>query len=58
MDRLIVGRTTFMIAHRLSTLDHCELVVEIHDARLHVVRQGAVIDVTERDLDGRILYGT
>jgi len=58
MDRLMVGRTTFMIAHRLSTLDHCELMVEIHDARLHVARQGAVIDVTERDLDGRILYGT
>ncbi len=28
------GRTTFMIAHRLSTLDHCDLRLEIRDRRL------------------------
>ena len=36
MDRLMVGRTTFMIAHRLSTLDSCELRVELVDGRLVV----------------------
>ncbi|MBI3207569.1 MAG: ABC transporter ATP-binding protein [Candidatus Solibacter usitatus] len=29
MDRLMQGRTTFMIAHRLSTLDSCDLRLEI-----------------------------
>jgi ATP-binding cassette subfamily B protein len=29
MERLMVGRTTFMIAHRLSTLDACDARIEI-----------------------------
>jgi|TARA_B100001971_G_C18258838_1_gene584726 ATP-binding cassette subfamily B protein len=31
MERLMVGRTTFMIAHRLSTLDYCNARMEIED---------------------------
>ena len=58
MDRLMVGRTTFMIAHRLSTLDRCDLVVQIQDTRLDVVRHGVVIDLREPGPTGRVLHGT
>jgi ATP-binding cassette subfamily B protein len=34
MERLMSGRTSFMIAHRLSTLDVCERRLEIEDGRL------------------------
>jgi ATP-binding cassette subfamily B protein len=31
LQRLMRGRTTFMIAHRLSTLDYCDIRLEIRD---------------------------
>ena len=34
MERLMSGRTTFMIAHRLSTLENCELRLELDGGRL------------------------
>jgi ATP-binding cassette subfamily B protein len=34
LDRLMRGRTTFMIAHRLSTLEHCDVVFELVDGQL------------------------
>lgn len=34
MERLMAGRTSFMIAHRLSTLDICDARVEIDHGRL------------------------
>jgi ATP-binding cassette subfamily B protein len=34
MGRLMEGRTTFMIAHRLGTLEHCELRFRLEDGRL------------------------
>jgi ATP-binding cassette subfamily B protein len=34
MQKLMMNRTTFMIAHRLSTLDGCDVRVEIQDGRL------------------------
>jgi ATP-binding cassette, subfamily B, bacterial len=34
MRRLMAGRTTFMIAHRLGTLDRCDLLIELQDGRL------------------------
>ncbi len=34
MDRLAEGRTTFMIAHRLTTLRDCDVLLEVEDGRL------------------------
>ena len=34
MERLMSGRTTFMIAHRLSTLESCDLRLEVDAGRL------------------------
>jgi ATP-binding cassette subfamily B protein len=34
MERLMQGRTTFMIAHRLTTLENCDLLLVIEDGRL------------------------
>jgi ATP-binding cassette subfamily B protein len=42
MDRLMVGRTTFMIAHRLSTLDSCDLVAEVEAGKVEIIRRGRV----------------
>ena len=41
LDRLMVGRTTFMIAHRLSTLEGCDILLEVADGRV-TTRAGAV----------------
>src|SRR4051794_17459676 len=37
MERLMRGRTTFMIAHRLSTLEHCDIGLRIEGGRVTVV---------------------
>jgi ATP-binding cassette subfamily B protein len=34
MERLVEGRTTFMIAHRLSTLENCDLRIELEAGRI------------------------
>src|SRR5262249_62358508 len=34
MERLMQGRTTFIIAHRLSTLEGCDLRMELQNGRL------------------------
>ena len=34
MERLMQGRTTFIIAHRLNTLERCNVVLEIVGGRL------------------------
>jgi len=34
MERLMHGRTSFMIAHRLSTLENCDLLLVLDDGRL------------------------
>jgi ATP-binding cassette subfamily B protein len=36
MERLMQGRTTFMIAHRLSTLEQCHVRLELAAGQLHV----------------------
>jgi ATP-binding cassette subfamily B protein len=38
-ERLISGRTTFMIAHRLSTLKSCDLVLVLDQGRLIEVKE-------------------
>jgi ATP-binding cassette subfamily B protein len=39
LDELMVGRTTFVIAHRLSTVRHADLIVVVNHGR--VVEQGS-----------------
>ena len=34
MERLMIGRTTFVIAHRLGTLDHCDRMLILDQGRL------------------------
>jgi ATP-binding cassette subfamily B protein len=34
IERLMIGRTTFVIAHRLSTLDGCDVRLHIEGGRL------------------------
>ena len=40
MERLMAGRTTFMIAHRLSTLESCSLRLRVQGHRVAVVPGG------------------
>jgi ATP-binding cassette subfamily B protein len=42
LERLMHGRTTFMIAHRLSTLDYCDIRLEMQGGRLAAVGTAAV----------------
>jgi ATP-binding cassette subfamily B protein len=39
MERLMSSRTTFIIAHRLSTLDNCDVRLELDLGRLMAARQ-------------------
>ncbi len=47
MDRLVRGRTTFIITHRLSALKHCDMIVTLENGRLIAVeaatRVGAAV---------------
>jgi ATP-binding cassette subfamily B protein len=38
-ERLMEGRTTFMIAHRLNTLKNCDLILVLEEGRLIDVRE-------------------
>jgi len=38
LERLMSGRTTFMIAHRLSTLDLCDVRLELAEGQVQTVR--------------------
>jgi ABC-type multidrug transport system fused ATPase/permease subunit len=46
LDRLMVGRTTFMIAHRLSTLHHADLILVLNNGQL--VEQGSQEQLLQR----------
>jgi ATP-binding cassette subfamily B protein len=43
LESLMQGRTTFMIAHRLSTLDGCDVLLEMHNGCLTDVTDVALI---------------
>jgi ATP-binding cassette subfamily B protein len=47
MEHLMQGRTTFMIAHRLSTLEGCDVLLRIEDGRLEAMRSGAARALSE-----------
>lgn len=53
MERLMHGRTTFMIAHRLSTLENCNMLLVIENGRLVTVTS----DVSTAIRDGLVLSG-
>ncbi len=43
IDRLMEGRTTLMIAHRLSTLSSCEIILELQAGRLRQAGADALL---------------
>ena len=49
MERLMRGRTTFMIAHRLSTLGDCDLRLHIESGRL--VNANSDVDSARQNID-------
>jgi ATP-binding cassette subfamily B protein len=53
MERLMAGRTSLMIAHRLSTLANCDVILEIENGRLVDVTSDASTAVREMLALGR-----
>jgi ATP-binding cassette, subfamily B, bacterial len=47
MERLSIGRTVFIIAHRLSTLRHCDLVLGIEHGRVVSIRSDVAKALTD-----------
>jgi ATP-binding cassette, subfamily B, bacterial len=47
IERLMAGRTTFIIAHRLSTVRRCERIVVLRDG--HIVEDGSLVELLRRD---------
>ena len=47
IERLMEGRTTFIIAHRLSTVRRCDRIVVLHDGA--IVEQGSPAELLRRD---------
>jgi len=45
MERLMRGRTTLMIAHRLNTLERCYMHLELKDGRLASTHRPAAVEV-------------
>ena len=47
MERLMAGRTTLMIAHRLTTLDSCDAIIELSHGRIAAARtpQGQALSI-------------
>jgi ATP-binding cassette, subfamily B, bacterial len=47
IERLMAGRTTFVIAHRLSTVQRCDRIVVLHRGR--IVETGSFVGLLRRD---------
>src|SRR5215470_52126 len=47
IERLMAGRTTFTIAHRLSTVQHCDRIVVLNGGR--IVEAGGFAELLRRD---------
>jgi ATP-binding cassette subfamily B protein len=58
MDRLMEGRTTFMIAHRLATLDHCDRRIRIEKGRASIRSTDDCVSATNVDRPPSILERT
>lgn len=52
MQRLMKNRTTFMVAHRLSTLETCDLMIEVSDGQARVRGRGAGLSGTSSEVVG------
>jgi ATP-binding cassette subfamily B protein len=47
MERLMNGRTTFMVAHRLGTLTNCDILLVLEQGRLERVTTDGVAAIHE-----------
>jgi ATP-binding cassette subfamily B protein len=54
MERLMRGRTTFLIAHRLGTLHHCDLLARVENGKLVALRPDVAAAIREAQPQGRI----
>src|SRR5262249_26452422 len=55
MERLMHGRTTFIIAHRLNTLDTCDVLLHVDSGRVQLLESSQLREERQRLVEA--LYG-